>query len=77
MAFLAFFLPAPVRVLPLCLIGPAGIGAVVTGFVDLRRMRGREGADPYRARTGIALGTAAIVLPLAVLLWLLWAMSQI
>ncbi|MEL3946396.1 hypothetical protein [Streptomyces sp. LNU-CPARS28] len=36
-----------------------------------------DGVNPSRARTGIALGTAAIVLPLALLLWVMWEMSKV
>ncbi|WP_405656913.1 hypothetical protein [Streptomyces sp. RK9] len=76
MPVLAFFLPSSVRLLPVYLIGPVGTGAVISGLVALHRMRDRNDVDPSRARTGIALGTAAIVLPLVVLLWVMWELSQ-
>ncbi|MFF4234022.1 hypothetical protein [Streptomyces sp. NPDC001820] len=73
-------LPVPVpmwvRFLPVYFFVPVGISAVVSGIVALRRMRGREGADRFRARAGVALGTAAVVIPLAVIVWAIWALSQ-
>ncbi|MEU2562113.1 hypothetical protein ABZ626_22660 [Streptomyces longispororuber] len=73
-------LPAPVptwvRFLPVYFIVPLGIAAIVSGLVALRRMRNKEGADPFWARAGIAFGTVAVVLPLAVLVWAFWALSQ-
>ncbi len=75
--FLPLFLPSSMRLLPMYLLGPVGVGAVVSGLVALRRIRDRDGADPSRARTGIALGTAAVMLPLAVLLWVMWELSQV
>lgn len=77
MPALVFFLPSSMRLLPVCLIGPTAIGAVICGLVALRRMRDQEGADPSLARVGIALGTAAIVLPLVVLLWVMWELSKV
>ncbi|EPH41027.1 hypothetical protein STRAU_5905 [Streptomyces aurantiacus JA 4570] len=75
-----FVLPEPVpmrvRWFPVYWIVPAGIGAVVSGIVALRRARGQQEADPFRARAGVALGTAAIVLPLAVIVWAMWALSH-
>ncbi|MFE0173326.1 hypothetical protein ACFWZ2_13485 [Streptomyces sp. NPDC059002] len=68
--------PTWVRFLPVYFIVPAGIGAVASGLVALRRMRTQKGADPFRARAGVMLGTVAIVLPLAVILWAIWALSQ-
>ncbi|GHC69005.1 hypothetical protein [Streptomyces flavofungini] len=59
------------------LLGPAAIGAVITGLVAQRGMRSREGADPFRARMGVALGTTAVVLPLILLIWVIWALSQV
>ena len=73
-------LPAPVplwvRFFPVYFIVPVGISALVSGIVALRRMRGRERADRFRARAGVALGTAAVVIPLAVIVWAIWALSQ-
>lgn len=73
-------LPVPVptwaRLLPVYLIVPVGIAAIVAGIVALRRMRDREGADPFRARAGVTLGAVAIVLPLAVIVWAIWALNQ-
>ncbi|MFD9504938.1 hypothetical protein [Streptomyces sp. NPDC060035] len=73
-------LPVPVpmwvRLLLVCSIVPVGFSAVVSGTVALRRMRGRQGADRFRARAGITLGTAALVIPLAVIVWAIWALNQ-
>lgn len=73
-------LPAPVpmrvRFLPVYFIVPVGISAVVSGIVALRRMRGWEGVDRFRARAGVALGTVAVVVSLAVIVWASWALSQ-
>lgn len=68
--------PLWVRFLPWICIAPSGIGAVVTGLVVLHRVHGRRNVDAFRARMGITLGTVAIVLPAAVLLWLAWALNQ-
>lgn len=74
------FLPASVsnwvRFFPVYFVVPAGIGAVVSGCVALRRARGQETADPSRARVGVALGTTAVVLTLAVIVWAIWALNQ-
>ena len=73
-------LPAPVpmwvRLLLVYSIVPLGISAVVSGIVALRRMRGREGADPFRARAGVVLGTMAVVIPLVLIVWASWALNQ-
>ena len=73
-------LPAPVpmwvRLLPVYFIVPVGISAVVSGTVALRGMRGWEGADRFRARAGVALGTAVVVIPLVVIVWGIWALNQ-
>ncbi|MGW0737069.1 hypothetical protein [Streptomyces sp. NPDC002851] len=53
-----------------------GICAVVSGVVALRRIRGREGVDRFRARACVALGTVAVVVPLAVAMWAIWELSQ-
>ncbi|WP_030573665.1 hypothetical protein [Streptomyces aureocirculatus] len=68
--------PEWVRFFPWFCIAPAGIGAVVSGFVVLYRVQGRRDVDAFRARLGITLGTAAIVLPAVALLWLIWALNQ-
>ncbi|MFE9538148.1 hypothetical protein [Streptomyces sp. NPDC006691] len=69
-------LPPWVRFPPVYFIVPAGIAAVVSGIAALRRMRDREGTDRFRARAGVALGTTAIVIPLAVIVWAIWALGQ-
>ncbi|MGW2080594.1 hypothetical protein ACWCOW_27270 [Streptomyces sp. NPDC001939] len=69
--------PVPmVRFLPVYFIVPAGIGAVVSGLLALRWGQGQEEVDPFRARAGVALGAAAVVVPLAVIVWAIWALSQ-
>lgn len=70
--------PAPrwVLFLPVYFVVPVGISAAVSGIAALRGMRGQEGADRFRARAGIALGTAAAVIPLAVVMWTIWALSR-
>ncbi|MFF3176573.1 hypothetical protein ACFVQ0_28595 [Streptomyces sp. NPDC057900] len=74
------FLPPPVpiwvRFLPVYFIVPTGISAVVSGIITLRRMRGQEEADRFRARAGVVLGTAATVIPLAVIVWAIWVLNQ-
>lgn len=64
------------RFTPIYFIFPVGICAVVAGAAALRRMRGQEGANRFRARAGTALGTVAVVVPLAVVVWAIWALSQ-
>jgi hypothetical protein len=70
-------IPTWVRLLPVYLLLPVAVSAVVSGTVALRRMRNHEGADRFRARTGVALGTAAMVIPLAVITWAVWTLSQV
>ncbi|MGW0909431.1 hypothetical protein [Streptomyces sp. NPDC002853] len=70
-------IPTWIRLLPLYLLLPVGLSAIVTGTVALRRMRDHEGADRYRARAGVTLGTAAILIPLTVITWAIWALSQV
>jgi hypothetical protein len=65
-----------IRVFPVYFIVPVGICAVASGFAALRSMRGRDGADRFRARAGVVLGTVAVVVPLAVIVWGIWALSQ-
>ncbi|MEV3856992.1 hypothetical protein AB0J38_22010 [Streptomyces sp. NPDC050095] len=59
-------LPPAVRYFPLYLTIPAGICAIVAGINSLRQVSGHEGVLRWRARAGIALGTLAIIVPLAV-----------
>ncbi|EPH43728.1 hypothetical protein ABT390_26770 [Streptomyces aurantiacus] len=68
--------PLWVRFFPWICLAPAGVGAVVSGLVVLHRVQGRRDVDAFRARMGITLGTVAVVLPAAVLLWLIWALNQ-
>ncbi|WNI33893.1 hypothetical protein [Streptomyces sp. ITFR-6] len=74
------FLPPPVpiwfRLLPVYFIVPVGISAVVSGIIALRRMRCREEANRFRARAGVVLGAAAVLIPLTVIVWAIWALSQ-
>ncbi|MFG3497822.1 hypothetical protein [Streptomyces sp. NPDC047928] len=63
-----------VRFLPVYFIVPMGIWAVASGMVALGALRGEEGADRRAARAGIALGAVAVVVPLGVVLWALWAL---
>ena len=65
------------RFFPLYLVVPTGICAVVSGAGALRDMRGVEGADRRRARAGLTLGTVAVVVPLAVIVWALWVMRDL
>ncbi len=71
-------IPGPlwVRFFPWICIAPAAVGAVVSGLVVLHRVRGRGDVDAFRARMGITLGTVAVALPVAVLLWALWALNE-
>ncbi|MGA4837348.1 hypothetical protein [Streptomyces sp. G45] len=57
-------------------IAPAGIAAIVCGLIVLHRVQGRPNVDAARARMGIALGIAAIMLLVAVFVWLIWALDQ-
>ncbi|MGN5631024.1 hypothetical protein [Streptomyces sp. AC154] len=74
------FLPPPVpiwvRFLPVYFVVPVGISAVVSGIITLRRLRGREGADRFRARAGVVLGAAAVLIPLTVIVWGIWELNQ-
>ncbi|THA87123.1 hypothetical protein E6U81_02795 [Streptomyces sp. A0592] len=62
-----------VRYLPLYLVLPLGICAVVWGLPDLWRAWGTEDSSPIRARTGVLLGTLAILAPLVWFLFYLGA----
>ncbi|MFI0716368.1 hypothetical protein ACH4SK_38380 [Streptomyces inhibens] len=73
---LLFFLPPWIRSLPLYLTVPLGICAIVFGVSVLYGMRGDEGADRRPARAGVALGTVALAVPIAVLVWLSWALHR-
>ncbi|MGW6317644.1 hypothetical protein [Streptomyces sp. NPDC055099] len=68
---LAIALPMQVRLLLACSIVPLGISAIVSGTLALRRVRGRRGTDLFRARAGITIGTAALLVPRAI-----WALNQ-
>ncbi|MEW2049324.1 hypothetical protein [Streptomyces sp. NPDC005476] len=74
--FLPAWVPNWFRFFPVYFIAPAGIGAVVSGLVALRRARGQEEVTASRARAGVALGTTAVVLSLAVIVWAIWALKQ-
>ncbi|QJT07377.1 hypothetical protein G9272_44175 [Streptomyces asoensis] len=74
--FLPAWVPNGVRFFPVYFIVPAGIGAVVSGLVALSGARGQEDAAPSRVRAGAALGTTAVVLSLAVIVWAVWALNQ-
>ncbi|MFD6914319.1 hypothetical protein [Streptomyces virginiae] len=63
--FLPEQLPPWIRFFPLYLVLPVAIMALVCGLPDLRAMRGDEVAPRGRARIGVALGTVAILVPLA------------
>ncbi|MFG2576345.1 hypothetical protein [Streptomyces sp. NPDC048481] len=69
-------MPNGVRFVPVYFIVPVGIGAIVSGLVALRRALGQEAADLSRARTGVALGTTAVALTLAVIVWAIWELNQ-
>ncbi|MFJ8563526.1 hypothetical protein [Streptomyces sp. NPDC093514] len=69
--FLPEGVPAWLRFGPVYLVLPVAILAVVLGLLDLRHLRGPqedEGVARRRARIGVALGTLATALPLA-LVW--------
>lgn len=65
-----------IRFFPVYLIVPVGICAVVSGVGVLRDMRGEERTDSHRARAGIALGSVAIIVPVAVVAWACWVLSD-
>ncbi|MFD5057797.1 hypothetical protein [Streptomyces sp. NPDC058394] len=69
-------LPNRIRYFPVYLIVPVGICAVVSGVGALRDMRGQEAADRRRARAGILLGSVAIIVPVAVVVWACWVLSN-
>ncbi|WP_405420208.1 hypothetical protein [Streptomyces erythrochromogenes] len=71
--FLPEALPPVVRYLPLYLVLPLGICAVVWGLPDLWRAWGTEYSSPVRARIGVLLGTLAILAPLVWLFFYLGA----
>ncbi|MFD8883177.1 hypothetical protein ACFV0H_11685 [Streptomyces erythrochromogenes] len=71
--FLPEALPPMVRYLPLYLVLPLGICAVVWGLPDLWRAWGTEDSSPVRARIGVLLGTLAILAPLVWLFFYLGA----
>lgn len=62
--FLPEALPPLVRYLPLYLVLPLGICAVVWGLPDLWRTWGTDDSSPVRARIGVLLGTLAVLGPL-------------
>ncbi|MEJ8653602.1 hypothetical protein WKI65_37560 [Streptomyces sp. MS1.AVA.3] len=71
-----FFLHPWIRTFPLYFTVPLGICAIVFGACVLYRMRGDEGADRRRARAGVALGTVALAVPVALLVWLEWSLQR-
>jgi hypothetical protein len=75
--WLPSFVSPWIRFFPVYLFVPTVIGALISGGVALRRMRGDEGADHRRARAGITLGLVAIALALATVAWAIWALSQV
>ncbi|MEN2420546.1 hypothetical protein AABB02_20925 [Streptomyces rimosus] len=70
------FLPLWIRFFPVYLGVPLGICAIVFGVSVLWGMRGDKGADRRRARAGVALGTLALAVPIAGLVWLSWALHH-
>ncbi|MEU9483050.1 hypothetical protein AB0D83_05180 [Streptomyces decoyicus] len=70
------FLPPWIRLIPMYLILPLGVCAIVFGGVDLFAMRGTEGADRRLARAGVALGTISLAVPIVLLVWLEWSLSR-
>ncbi|MEV0495367.1 hypothetical protein AB0I23_38105 [Streptomyces atratus] len=62
------------RFLPVYFIVPVGVCAIVSGMGDLRAMREEESADRRRARAGIMLGSAAVAVPVAVVIWACWVL---
>ncbi|MCX4804171.1 hypothetical protein OG594_21435 [Streptomyces sp. NBC_01214] len=68
--FLPEGLPPWIRYFPVYLVLPVGIMAVVCGLPDLWAVRGDAGAARGRSLTGVALGTVAILVPLAACLYL-------
>ncbi|MEU6681513.1 hypothetical protein [Streptomyces sp. NPDC046925] len=62
--------------LPVYFVVPVGISAVVCGLLALRRMRDQEEADPSRARAGVVLGSAVVVIPLTVVIFFIYALQQ-
>ncbi|WP_329106501.1 hypothetical protein [Streptomyces sp. NBC_01439] len=68
--FLPEGLPPWIRYFPVYLVLPVGIMAVVCGLPDLWAVRGDAGAARGRAWIGVALGAVAILVPLAVFLYM-------
>ncbi|WP_329403708.1 hypothetical protein [Streptomyces melanogenes] len=69
-------IPPQIRHFPLYLIVPLGIAAIVYGIGDLRHLRGEEGVVRGRARAGVALGLAAVAVPLAFIVWAWVSLSE-
>ncbi|WP_392674596.1 hypothetical protein [Streptomyces sp. LN785] len=65
-----------IRYFPVYLVVPLGICAVVSGVGALRDMREQEEPDRRRALAGIVLGSVAVTVPVAVLAWSWWALSN-
>lgn len=70
------FLPPWIRTPPVYLGVPLGICAIVFGVSVLWGMRHDKGADRRRAWAGVALGTVALAVPIALLVWLSWALHR-
>ncbi|MEU9164502.1 hypothetical protein AB0D29_30050 [Streptomyces sp. NPDC048424] len=67
--FLPEAVPSLIRFVPLYLVLPLGICAIVWGLPDLWRSR-RDGVPaPAGARIGVPLGAVALVMVAAVLVW--------
>ncbi|MFB7180256.1 hypothetical protein ACFCYI_21465 [Streptomyces sp. NPDC056257] len=67
--FLPEAVPPPIRVVPLYLVLPLGICAIVWGLPDLWRAR-RDGIQaPAGARIGVPLGAVALVIVAVALVW--------
>ncbi|MEV8350527.1 hypothetical protein ACFVTT_38025 [Streptomyces niveus] len=64
------------RFVPVYFIVPVGIGAIVSGVGALRAVRGEPLVDRRRAWGGVVLGSVAVVVPLGLVVWGLWALSN-
>ncbi|MFI1103991.1 hypothetical protein [Streptomyces melanogenes] len=69
-------IPSQLRHFPLYLTVPLGIAAIVYGTGDLHHLRGEEGVDRRRARAGVALGMAAVAVPLVFIVWAWVSLSE-
>ncbi|MFE9933700.1 hypothetical protein [Streptomyces sp. NPDC005533] len=67
--FLPEAVPPPIRFVPLYLVLPLGVCAIVWGLPDLWRARRDGVAAPVGARVGVPLGAVALVIAAVAAAW--------